>query len=92
MNNNSLSEKDTNAVNAILCEQLGVELPQLTPDARLKEDLGADSLTLVEIAMAVEERFSISIPDEQWDQVSTVGDVFEELEDLLIASTGNKTL
>ena len=52
-------------------------------DARLQEDLGADSLTLVEITLALEERFNLSIPDEEWEKVSTVGNLFEALADLL---------
>ena len=81
--NNILSEKDTKAVFDILVEQLGVQQAQLTPDARLQEDLGADSLTLVEITIVLEERFNLSIPDEVWERVSTVADVFETLAELL---------
>jgi acyl carrier protein len=77
--NNLLSEKDTKAVLEVLVEQLGVQPEQLTPEARIQEDLGADSLTIMEITMAVEERFHLSIPDEQWEKVSTVEDVFEAL-------------
>ena len=81
--NNVLPQKDTRAVLDILVEQLGVPEAQLTADARLAEHLGADSLTLVEITMALEERFSISIPDEEWEKVATVGDLFEALAELL---------
>ncbi len=81
--NNLLSEHDGRAVLEVLAEQLGVTQGQLTPEARLQEDLGADSLTLVEITMALEERFNLSIPDEEWEKVSTVGDLFEALADLL---------
>jgi acyl carrier protein len=81
--NNILSEKDTRAVLDILIEELGVEEAQLTPDARLQHDLGADSLTLVEITMVLEDRFNLSIPDEEWGKVSTVEDLFEALGDLL---------
>jgi len=83
MNNNMLSEKDTKAVLDILIEQLGVQEAQLAPDARLMDDLGADSLTVVEITLALEERFHLSILDEQWERVSTVGDLFELLAELL---------
>ncbi|HWI59381.1 MAG TPA: acyl carrier protein, partial [Bacillota bacterium] len=69
-----LSEKDSQALLDLLVEQLGVQPDQLTPDARIQEDLGADSLTVMEITMAVEERFNLSIPDEEWEEVSTVGD------------------
>lgn len=81
--NNLLSEKDTRAVLDILVEQLGVQESQLTADARLQEDLGADSLEIVEIAMTVDERFGVSVPDEVLEKVSTVGDLFETLADLL---------
>jgi acyl carrier protein len=79
----NLSEKDTQAVLDILVEELGVQETQLRPDARLQDDLGADSLTLVEITMVLEDRFNLSIPDEEWEKVSTVGDLFEALADLL---------
>ena len=81
--NNILSEKDAKAVLDILIVELGVQEAQLTPDARLQDDLGADSLTLVEITMALEDRFSLAIPDEEWERVSTVGDLYEALGDLL---------
>lgn len=81
--NNLLLEKDTEAVFNILVEQLGVPRAQLTPEARLQEDLGADSLTLVEITMALEERLDISIPDEEWERVTTVSELFEALANLL---------
>jgi len=80
--NNLLSDKDTEAVLDILVEQLGVQKDQLTFDARLEEDLGADSLTVAEITIALEERFNLSIPDAKSDRVSTVGDVFETVSEL----------
>ena len=83
MNNNMLSEKDTKAVLGILVEQLGVPEEQISPDASLMDDLGADSLTVVEITLALEERFNLSIPDEQWERVSTLRDLFELLAELL---------
>ncbi len=67
----------------ILVELLGVPETQLTPDAKLEEDLGADSLTLTEITIALEERFNLSIPDEEWERVATVQDIFEKLVELL---------
>jgi acyl carrier protein len=81
--NNLLSETDTKAVLDILVEQLGVEKDQLTPEARLQEDLGADSLTIAEITLALEEQFNLPIPDEEWERVSTVQDVFEALAELV---------
>ncbi len=81
--NNLLSEKDTKTVLDILVEEHGVARTQLTPDARFQDDLSADSLTLIEIAMAIEERFNLAIPDEEWERVQTVQDLFEELANLL---------
>jgi acyl carrier protein len=83
--NNLLSDSDTKAVLNILIEQLGVQQSQLTADARLEEDLGADSLDKVEIIMSVDERFSVSVPDEIAERVSTVGDLCETLAELLAA-------
>ena len=84
--NNLLSENDAKAVLDILVEQLGVEREQLTPEARLQEDLSADSLTIAEITLALEEQFHLAIPDEAWERVSTVRDVFEVLAELLCSS------
>jgi acyl carrier protein len=81
--NDLLSEKDAKAVIEILTEELGVTEAQLTNDARLEEDLSADSLRLIEINMALEDRFHLSIPDERLEQVQTVGDVFELVAEML---------
>jgi acyl carrier protein len=81
--NHILSDNDTEAVHEILVEQLGVQKTQLTPDARLQGDLGADSLDVVEISMAVEDRFNVSLPDESVENVSTVGDLQELLAGVL---------
>jgi acyl carrier protein len=81
--NNILSDNDTKAVHDILVEQLGVEPAQLTLDARIQEDLCADSLDVMEIILAVEDHFHLSIPDEKAERVSTVGDLMEALADLL---------
>jgi acyl carrier protein len=78
-----LSIEDDKAVFAILTHELGVEPSQLTADARLVEDLGADSLTVVEINMALEDRFNLSIPDERLERVRTVEDVYELLAECL---------
>ena len=77
--NNILSEKDTVAIQDIIIRQLDVQRDQLTPEARILADLGADSLDVVEISMTLEELFEVSIPDEQWDKVETVGELYDEL-------------
>jgi len=81
--NDILSEKDARMVEAILVRELDVRREQLAHDARLVDDLGADSLTLVEITMAIEDEFNLSIPDKRWERVRTVGDLFEALAELL---------
>jgi acyl carrier protein len=77
--NNILSEKDTVAIQDIIIRQLDVRRDQLMPEARILADLGADSLDVVEISMALEELFDVTIPDEQWDKVDTVGELYDEL-------------
>lgn len=61
-------------VREIIIEQLGVESSQVTELAKFVEDLGADSLDTVELVMALEEEFSIEIPDEDAEKITTVGD------------------
>jgi acyl carrier protein len=61
-------------VKEIIAKELEVELKQLTPEAKFIEDLGADSLDIVELVMALEEEFGIDIPDEEADTLKTVGD------------------
>lgn len=59
----------------LVAEQLGVDPSELRPDANILEDLGADSLDVVEMVMAIEEKFDIEIPDEDAEAMRTVGDV-----------------
>jgi acyl carrier protein len=61
-------------VKEIICEQLGVEEDEITPNAKFIEDLGADSLDTVELVMAFEEEFDLEIPDEDAEKIVTVGD------------------
>ena len=61
-------------VKEIICEQLGVEEDEDTPNAKFIEDLGADSLDTVELVMAFEEEFDLEIPDEEAEKIVTVGD------------------
>jgi len=66
----------------IVVEQLGVKPEQVTPEAKFIEDLGADSLDIVELVMAFEEEFGNEIPDETAEKLQTVGDVIEYLKTL----------
>lgn len=61
-------------VKEIIIEQLGVEESQVTEGAKFVEDLGADSLDTVELVMALEEQFSLEIPDEDAEKITSVGD------------------
>jgi acyl carrier protein len=81
--NTILSDQATEKVRDILIEQLGVPRDQITPDARIMADLGADSLDMVEIGMTVEEAFNLIISDEEMEKVETVGDLYEALANLL---------
>lgn len=64
-------------VKGIIVEQLGVEASQVTEKAKFVEDLGADSLDTVELVMALEEEFSVEIPDEDAEKIASVGDAVE---------------
>ena len=62
----------TDKVKGIIVEQLGVDEEEVTPDACLVDDLGADSLDTVELVMALEEEFNIEIPDEDAEKITRV--------------------
>lgn len=67
----SIEEKVKN----IIVEQLGVEAETVTPEASFIDDLGADSLDIVELVMTMEEEFDLEIPDEDAEKIKTVNDV-----------------
>lgn len=64
-------------VKAIIVDQLGVEESEVTPEAHFVDDLGADSLDLVELIMALEEEFDLEVPDEEAEKIQTVNDAVE---------------
>ena len=66
-------------VKEIIAKELEVDVKQITPEAKFIEDLGADSLDIVELVMALEEEFGIDIPDEDADKLKTVGDAMNYL-------------
>ncbi|MBI5673004.1 MAG: acyl carrier protein [Nitrospira sp. CG24B] len=68
-------------VKKIIAEQLGVEEGEVTPEASFVEDLGADSLDTVELVMALEEEFSIEIPDEDAEKILTVGKALDYIKE-----------
>jgi acyl carrier protein len=71
----SIEEKVKN----IIVEQLGVSEEQVKPEAKFIEDLGADSLDTVELVMAFEEEFDITVPDEDAEKLMSVGDVYSDI-------------
>ena len=61
-------------VSEIIVEQLGVSSEEIIPEASFIDDLGADSLDIVELVMAMEEAFDLEIPDEDAERIQTIGD------------------
>lgn len=70
-------------VKEIIADKLGVEDSQITPEASFTNDLGADSLDIVELVMGFESAFNISIPDEDAEKIGTVGDAISYLKEKL---------
>lgn len=70
-------------VRDIVVEELGVEPEEVTNEASFLDDLGADSLDIVELIMAFEEEFDLEIPDEEAENISTVQDVVDYIEEHL---------
>lgn len=68
-------------VKEIIIEQLGVAETAITSEASFIDDLGADSLDIVELIMALEEEFDLEIPDEDAEKIVTVGDVVEYIKE-----------
>ncbi len=75
------SEEVLEKVKGIIVEQLGVAENTVTMEASFVDDLGADSLDIVELVMALEEEFDMEIPDTDAEKVATVGDVVEYIKE-----------
>ena len=75
------SEEVFEKVKGIIVEQLGVADTAVTMEASFIDDLGADSLDIVELVMALEEEFDIEIPDADAEEVVTVGDVVDYIKE-----------
>ena len=75
------SEEIFNKVKEIIIEQLGVAEAAVTLEASFIDDLGADSLDIVELIMALEEEFDLEIPDSDAEKVVTVGDVVDYIKE-----------
>jgi len=68
-------------VKEVVTEQLGVNIDEIKEDSKFVEDLGADSLDVVELVMALEEKFDIEIPDESAEGIATVTDAVKFIEE-----------
>ena len=68
-------------VKKILCDQLDLEEEQVNEDSEVIDDLGADSLDIVDLVMTLEEEFDTEIPDEDIENLKTVGDIVKYIED-----------
>jgi acyl carrier protein len=67
-------------VRDIICDKLSVKPEQITPETSFINDLGADSLDIVELVMELEDKFEIQIPDEEAEKIQTVGDAVAYIE------------
>jgi acyl carrier protein len=68
-------------VKSIIADQLGVDADEVVPEASFTDDLGADSLDIVELVMAFEEDFDIEIPDEDAEKIATVKDAIDYIQE-----------
>ena len=68
-------------IRQILCDQLDLEEDSITMDSNIVDDLGADSLDVVDLIMSLEDEFNIEIPDEEVENVRTVGQIVKYIED-----------
>ena len=83
MTDTLLTDKEITQVQDILMHQLQVNREQITPEARIMADLGADSLDMVEIAMKSEEEFGFTLPDDEAEMIVTVDDLYDKVGKLL---------
>ena len=70
----------------IISNQLGIDHGDVTPEASVVDDLGADSLDVVELVMALEEEFNLEIPYEEAEKIKSVKDIFSHMENALQAA------
>lgn len=68
-------------IKELIVEQLGVSAEEVVPEANFIDDLGADSLDIVELVMAIEEEFTVEIPDEDAERIQTIGDAISYVEE-----------
>ena len=68
-------------VKTLVAEQLDAEADPITESTSITDDLGADSLDVVDLVMAIEDEFSIEIPEDQVENIKTIGDIVKYIED-----------
>ncbi len=68
-------------IKEIIADQLGIDVSQIKPESKFVDDLGADSLDVVELIMAFEEEFDVEIPDEDAEKIQTVADVINYIKE-----------
>ncbi|WP_080367740.1 acyl carrier protein [Helicobacter pylori] len=83
-NNKAFNTNLFETIRVVIAEQLEIDVSQVTPEAKFVKDLGVDSLDILELIMALEERFGIEISDEQAEKIVNVGDVMRYIEKQLI--------
>ena len=71
-------------IRAVLSAVAGVDSAEVTPDKSFTTDLGIDSMTLLEVVVVLEDRFGVLIPDDEWAQFSTVGDLVDRLKRVVV--------
>jgi len=72
-----MASKNSEKIVAMFAKILNKKPSDITPDKRIKEDLGADSLDVVELIMGIEEQFGVAVPDEAAEQIKTVADLIK---------------
>ena len=85
-NNKACAEKEKNMLEKmipIIAEQLNVNESEIKAESNFKDDLGADSLDVLEIIMGIEDEFGIEIPTDQAESIVTVGDAYEKIKEAL---------
>lgn len=68
-------------VKKIICEQFELDEDRVTPESNLISDLGADSLDVIDLAMSIEDEFDLEVPDDEIDNIKTVGDIVKFIEE-----------
>lgn len=69
-------------IRKILCEQLDLEEDDVTVESNIAEDLGGDSMDVVDLIMSIEDEFAIEVPDDQVENIKTVGDIVNYIENV----------